>query len=224
MNWEVEKEKFYDFIIENEVIGFYKEPVLLKSGRKSPFYVNWRNISEDVYLIDELTDYLLSYIKHLKLAPDCFFGVPEGATKLGIITQFKWARKNRNYKPGTFTLSMGRGKPKNHGELKDRFYLGIPKGKVVILEDVTTTGGSLIQCIEELQKLNVNVISAIGLTNRNEIRDDGKTVEQLVGEKGVQYFAMSNIIEILPKLNPNKEIALSIENYFKKFGARQMKL
>ncbi len=222
MNWETEKEKFYDFIIDNKVIGFYKEPVLLKSGRESPFYVNWRNISEDVYLTDKLTDYLLSYIKCLQLVPDCFFGVPEGATKLGIITQFKWARKNRNYKPGIFKLSMGRGRPKNHGEIKDRFYLGIPNGKVVILEDVTTTGVSLIQCIEDLQKLNVNVISAIGLTNRNEIRDDGKTVKQLVSEKGVKYFAMSNIIEILPKLNPNKEIALLIENYFKKFGTRKI--
>ncbi|MFX1268500.1 MAG: orotate phosphoribosyltransferase [Promethearchaeota archaeon] len=224
MHWEAEKEKFYEFIIENKVIGFYKKPVLLKSGRESPFYVNWRNISEDVYLTDKLTDYLLSYIKHLQLVPDCFFGVPEGATKLGIITQFKWARKNRNYKPGTFTLSMGRGKPKSHGELKDRFYLGLPKGKVVILEDVTTTGGSLIQCIEELQNIGINVISAIGLTNRNEIRDDGKTVEQLISEKGVKYFAMSNIIEILPMLNPNKEIASSIENYFKKFGIKPIKL
>ncbi len=222
MNWEAEKEKFNDFIIDNNVIGFYKEPVLLKSGRESPFYVNWRNISEDVYLIDKLTDYLLSYIEYLQLVPDCFFGVPEGATKLGIITQFKWARRNQNYKPGIFRLSMGRGKPKNHGELKDRFYLGIPKGKVVILEDVTTTGGSLIQCIEELQKLEINVISAISLTNRNEIRDDGKSVEQLVNEKGVKYFAMTSIIEILPKLNPNKEIALLIENYFKKFGTRKI--
>lgn len=224
MNWEAEKEKFYDFIIENNVIGFFKEPVPLKSGRKSPFYVNWRNISEDVYLIDKLTDYLLSFVEYLHLVPDCFYGVPEGATKLGIITQFKWAIKNQNFKPGHFTLSMGRGKPKKHGELKDRLYLGIPKGKVVILEDVTTTGGSLVHCIEELQKLNVNVISAIGLTNRNERRDDGKTVEELISEKGVKYFAMSSIIEILPKLNPNKEIALSIENYFKKYGVRQIEL
>ena len=61
MNWEAEKEKFYDFIIENKVVGFYKEPVLLKSGRESPFYVNWRNISEDVYLTDKFAYNLKSF-------------------------------------------------------------------------------------------------------------------------------------------------------------------
>ncbi len=222
MSWESQKDKFENFIIENKVIGFFNKPIKLKSGRLSYWYVNWRNITADVYLLDKLTDYLLIFVDYLNLKPNCFYGVPEGASKLGIITQFKWARKNNNYGPGEFILSMGRGMQKEHGDPKDSFFLGIPNGKVVILEDVTTTGESLINSIKKLKELNIEIIAAIGLTNRNELRDDGKSVKEIILEEGIQYFAMSNAIELLPNLKLNKDITKKIEEYFKKYGAKEI--
>ena len=221
MSWE--KEKFQNFIIENNVIGFFDEPVRLKSGRISNWYVNWRNIAADSFLLDKLTDFVLKFITFLKIHPDCFYGVPEGASKLGVITQFKWARKQDNYETGAYRLPMGRGKYKLHGDLKDRSFLGAPKGKVVILEDTTTTGGSLVDTIKKVKELNVNILAAIGLTNRNELRDDGKSVEQLILEENVQYYAMSNALDILPLLKPKKEISKQIEEYFKKYGIKEIK-
>ena len=223
MSWETEKDNFYDFIIKNNVVGFFNEPITLKSGRKSYWYVNWRTIAEDVYLLDKVSNFLLLFVKHLNLVPNCFYGVPEGATKLGVITQYKWAFNDKNIQPGKYTLSMGRGKPKDHGELKDKFFLGIPKGKIIILEDTTTTGGSLLKAIDDLLKNKVNIIAAIGLTNRNEIRDDGNTVEEAIKKKKVQYYAMSNAIDLLPKLNPNSTITSHIKDYFKKYGASEIK-
>ncbi|MCP4761698.1 MAG: hypothetical protein GY870_07950, partial [archaeon] len=180
-----DKEDFYEFILRNNVIGFFKEAIKIKSGRLSHWYINWRNIAEDVFLLDALTNYVIDFILNLGLKPECFYGVPEGATKLGIITQFKWAKKQHDYAQYAYTLSMGRGKPKDHGELKDKFFLGIPKGHVVILEDTTTTGGSLIETIDQLLGLNVKIDAAIGLSNRNELRDDGKSVMEAVKEKGI---------------------------------------
>ncbi len=223
MSWETEKDNFYDFIIKNNVVGFFNEPITLKSGRKSYWYVNWRTIAEDVYFLDKVSNFLLLFVKHLNLVPNCFYGVPEGATKLGVITQYKWAFNDKNIQPGKYTLSMGRGKPKDHGELKDKFFLGIPKGKIIILEDTTTTGGSLLKAIDDLLKNKVNIIAAIGLTNRNEIRDDGNTVEEAIKKKKVQYYAMSNAIDLLPKLNPNSIITSHIKDYFKKYGASEIK-
>ena len=223
MSWETEKDNFYDFIIKNNVVGFFNEPITLKSGRKSYWYVNWRTIAEDVYLLDKVSNFLLLFVKHLNLVPNCFYGVPEGATKLGVITQYKWAFNDKNIQPGKYTLSMGRGKPKDHGELKDKFFLGIPKGKIIILEDTTTTGGSLLKAIDDLLKNKVNIIAAIGLTNRNEIRDDGNTVEEAIKKKKVQYYAMSNAIDLLPKLNPNSTITSHIKDYFEKYGASDIK-
>jgi len=52
MDW---KKEFNEFILKNNVIGFFEEPIRLKSNRLSYFYINWRNVSEDVFLIDKLT-------------------------------------------------------------------------------------------------------------------------------------------------------------------------
>ncbi|MFX1596715.1 MAG: hypothetical protein ACFFBK_11705, partial [Promethearchaeota archaeon] len=162
--------------------------------------------------------------EYLGLKPRSFYGVPEGATKLGIITQYKWARKQKNYSPGNYSLPMGRGNQKEHGDPKDRFLLGIPSGTTVILEDTTTTGESLINEIKKLKKLDVNIIGAIGLTDRNELRDDGKSVEEIIWEEKIKYYSMSNAVDLLPYLNITPEIAKNINEYFKKYGAKPIKL
>ena len=223
MNWENEKENFNNFIVNNNIIGLFREPIKLKSGRLSFWYINWRNIASDVFLLDQLTDYILLYINYLGLNPKCFYGVPEGATKIGIITQYKWAKNQENYKSGAYILSMGRGKQKEHGDPKDRFFLGVPNGETVIIEDVTTTGDSLVNAIKKLKDLKVNIIAAIGLTNRNELRDDRKSVKEIILENDIQYYAMSNAFDLLPKLEMTKEIADHIEAYFKKYGTNRIK-
>jgi len=222
------KEDFIEFILKNEIIGFFKEPIKLKSGRLSYWYVNWRNVAEDVYLTDKLTDFILDFVKDLDLSINCFYGVPEGATKFGVICQYKWAKNQSNFKKGSYPLSMGRARPKEHGDPKDKYFLGTPSGKVVILEDVTTTGGSLLETIEKLKEIDVDIIAAIGLTNRNEIRDDHKSVEYAIAENDIKYYAMSDAIELLPKiykkLNPGEKIGKEIEKYFTKYGIRELKL
>jgi orotate phosphoribosyltransferase len=95
---------------------------------------------------------------------------------------------------------MGRGKMKEHGAPKDRFFLGEPKGKIVVLEDVTTTGGSLLATVDQLKQLNVDIIAAIALTNRNEKRDDGKTVSEALAEKSVTYYSMSDAVTLIHRL------------------------
>jgi orotate phosphoribosyltransferase len=226
MKWE--KDSFYNFIIENNVIGFFKTPLKLKSGRLSYWYVNWRNISEDVFLLDQLTDYVLSFVSSLNLKPDCFYGIPEGATKLGIITQFKWAKMQSNYDKGVYNLSMGRAVAKEHGDPKDKTFLGYPKGRVVIIEDTITTGDSLLKTIETFLDTNIQIIAAICLTNRNEIRDDRSSIEDVIRGKGISLFPMSNAIELLPKIyqlqNPGIDIKVSIEDYFSKYGVKSIKL
>ncbi|MFO7796531.1 MAG: hypothetical protein ACQERB_01365 [Promethearchaeati archaeon] len=220
------KEDFTNFILKNNIIGFFKDPITLKSGRVSYWYVNWRDISSDVYLIDKLTDFIIKFVNELNLNPDCFFGVPEGATKLGIITQYKWAKMQEDFRKNNYILSMGRGSPKKHGDPKDRYYLGIPDGKVIILEDVTTTGQSLIDIINQFSILNIDIQAAISLTNRNERRSDGKTVKELIMRKNIPYYSMSNALELLPRVYEmneiDKVIAKKVEDYFLKYGEKEL--
>lgn len=226
MKWS--KEKFMQFVLKNHVIGFFKEPITLKSGRLSYWYVNWRNVAEDVFLIDQLSDYLLSYVEFKELSINCFYGVPEGATKLGVITQFKWAKKQREYKKNKYVLSMGRAIPKHHGAPKDKYFLGQPKGNVVVLEDTTTTGGSLIDSIKNLQDLGVNIIAALSLTNRNELREDGLSVKEYINNLGIDFFALSDALDLLPLLykqsDISQEIAKKVEQYFQEYGVEKLTL
>jgi|GEM_PF-3752675 orotate phosphoribosyltransferase len=188
---DFEQKEFNDFIIQNGVVGFYASPVTLKSGRKSHWYVDWRKITEDAYLADRLAEYIIRYALSRDIKPDSFVGVPEGATKIGIVTQMMWAQQahlvgGRPYAPGSYSLSMGRGKPKVRGPVENRYFLGFPEGKVVVIEDVTTTGGSLLNVISDIKELEgVESIVAFGLTNRREVTpipgvdDEEKTVRPL---------------------------------------------
>ena len=131
------------------------------------------------------------------------YGVPEGATKLGILAQYFWAKSRPNFGPGSHPMPMGRGKPKEHGDPRDKFFVGVPRGDTLVLEDVTTTGGSLLTTIDALIESGIPIIGTIGLTNRMELRDDGKTVKQAIAEKKnngnpIPYFHMSNAKELLP--------------------------
>jgi orotate phosphoribosyltransferase len=219
---------FDRFIIDNDVVGFFNEPVTLKSGRKSHWYVNWRTVTEDVCLTDMVSDFLLSFVRSRGLSPASFYGVPEGATKLGIIATYKHAKESQAFGPRSHRLPMGRGKPKEHGVPKDRFFVGAPEGDVVVVEDVTTTGGSLVAELEKLKEAGVRVVAAVGLTNRMERADDGRSVEEIVKSKGVPYYSLSDATSFLPvafkKKKPGDAVGRFIEEEFGRFGVKKIKL
>ncbi len=220
--------EFNNFVVSSGVVGFFEQSITLSSGRVSKWYVNLRKISYDAFLLDKLSSFVIEFVASLGLKHGCFYGVPEGASKLGILTQFNWAKRQPDFSPGRYVLPMGRGKTKEHGTKQDRVFEGLPKGKTIVIEDVTTTGESLLKTIDKLHSEKVEVVAAIGVVNRNEKRDDGKTVEQAVGEKSCKYYAMSNALELLPlvceKQRPSEEALKAVEDYFEKYGVEKLKL
>ena len=219
------KEKFLNFIINNGVVGFFDGAITLKSGRKSHWYINWRTISNNVYTLNALVDYVTLFItdKELNYSRFCIYGVPEGATKVGLLTHYKMAMNDMG---GNKHISMGRGKSKEHGDLKDKFFIGEPKGNVVVIEDVTTTGGSLIKELNKLEELpGCNVIACIGLTNRMEKNDEGKSVKDLIMDDfGIPYYAMSTAHDLLPKLDIPENVKEEIVKEFDEYGVKPIEL
>lgn len=215
------REEFNRFVLDNGVIGFFEKPITLKSGRQSYWYVNWRTVAEDACLLGRLSDFVIAYTRallsggELGAEPLCFYGVPEGASKLAVLTQYKWAQQSPHFAPGSHPLPMGRGKPKEHGAAKDKYFLGTPRGLTIVLEDVTTTGGSLLAAIDSLLEADVPVLAAFGLTNRMEKRDDGLSVAEAVAAKEckgqrLRYFHLSSAVDLLPQavrqLKPGAEV------------------
>lgn len=213
---------FEEFILSHNIIGTSETPLTLKSGRQSHWYVNWRTITEDVYLMDVVTDFIIAFVKDHKLNPDCFYGVPEGGTKYGLFTQYKWAKKSSNYREGSHVLAMGRAKPKEHGMVKDKYFLGPPQGRVIVLEDTVTTGGSLLSVLDTLQTAKVEVIAVLVLTDRQEKNDAGKTVRAEIEARGISYFALSKATDLLPRVTLPVTIRQRISAEFQAYGAVQV--
>ncbi|MBD3402048.1 hypothetical protein GF420_04070 [candidate division GN15 bacterium] len=225
---EFNQEAFDRFVEENGVYGFFDEPITLKSGRKSHFYANWRTVVEDVWLTEQLVAFVLAFVKDRGIGVDTFYGVPEGATKLGVLTQFHFAKTQPGYNKGSHVLAMGRAKPKEHGAPKDKYFVGMPKGRVVVLEDVTTTGGSTMTTVKALKDAGVNVEAVISLTNRMERRDDGLSVAEAFEQIGIPFYNMSTALTVLPRvyrsLSPGEDIARAIEAEFAEYGVERLKL
>ncbi len=204
---------FADFVLQNEVIGFFDQPITLKSGRQSHFYVNWRRASNDAFLLDTLTDFLADFIEDQELPCETLYGVPEGATKTAVIAAFKLAKRSPHYKMGSHTISMGRAKPKPHGDPADRFFIGAPKAGVFILEDTVTTGLSLFQCLDQLVEAGISVKGVIALTDRCEMRDDGFTAAQYLQkhyEGKISYHPLSRAPDLLAKAIKQQKPPLAI--------------
>lgn len=219
---------FDTFVIENGVYGFFEKPITLKSGRTSHFYANWRTVVEDVWRTEQLVQFVIDFVTANRIGVDTFYGVPEGATKLGVLTQFHWARQQPGYGKDSHALAMGRAKPKDHGAPKDRYFVGMPKGRVVVLEDVTTTGGSTITTATSLREAGITIGAVISLTNRMERRDDGLSVAEAFAQIDVPFYNMSNSIDLLPRvyasLRPGDSIARAIEAEFARYGVQPLKL
>ncbi|MEK6968807.1 MAG: hypothetical protein AABW48_00080 [Nanoarchaeota archaeon] len=222
------RESFNEFVLYNNVIGFSEQAIKLKSGRTSHWYADWRKVTRYVFQLEQLTEYIIALTHDLGLQPDCFYGVPEGATKLGMITQYNWAKLSPNYAPYSHILPMRREKPKEDEASKEKYFVGEPRGKTILLEDITATGSSLLATIDSLAEARVPIIAAICLTDRMELRDDGQSVQKAIESKNIPYFALSNALKLLPeayqRLNPGEQVAKAIEEEFEKYGIEKLKL
>lgn len=223
------QDEFLSFIDAQGVVGLFENVKTLKSGRKSHWYANWRDPAADAYATLRLASFFLGFLELKGIEFDTIYGVPEGATKLAVAAQLKWARNQEGFGEGSHSLLMGRGKPKDHGDAKDRYFVGEPTGRVVVVEDVTTTGGSLIdKGIIPLQESGAEVVAAVGLTDRQMKRDDGLSVAEAVAKLGVDYFAMSTAEQVLPpaveRSKPSAEVIAFINGEIEEFGTVRFKL
>lgn len=172
--------EFAKFLHQKGIIKF--GDFTLASGKKSSYYV-------DLRLVPSYPHEFRMMIKHLQndVATnigldnfDSIVSVPTG----GLVIASALAIET--VKP----LIYVRSKPKEYGTSKSvegKIQDGM---KVLMIDDVATTGGSVVNAIKSLREANIRVTDAYVIVNRMEGADEA------LKEQGVSMHSILNIMQI----------------------------
>ena len=142
--------------------AFFKKKIRLSSGKISDYYVDVRKVSlnpEGIYLISHL---IFKLIKNDKI--NAIGGPTLGADPIVTGVSFLSAKNKKKLKG--FII---RKNPKKHGRQKLIEGQELKKGdKVVLFDDVATSGSSIIKSIEILRKEKIKVLKAVTVIDREE--------------------------------------------------------
>jgi orotate phosphoribosyltransferase len=168
--------------------SFGRGEITLASGRKSDFYFNLKPTMLDPEGATLLADLTYEALKDDNL--DFCGGLEMGAVPLaGAIAQLSWIKGH------PIAAFFVRKKPKEHGA---RLAVeGLAKGeslqgkRIVIVEDVTTTGGSAMKAVEAVRDAGGVVALVFTMVDREE----GAT--EAFAEAGVEFRALYKAGEFL---------------------------
>jgi orotate phosphoribosyltransferase len=182
--------EFSTFLHQKEIIKF--GDFTLASGKKSSYYVDLRLIPSYPHQFRTMVKNLQNNIaESIGLNSfDSLVSVPTG----GLIIASALAIEI--VKP----LIYVRSKPKDYGTTKSvegQIYEGM---KVVMIDDVATTGGSVVNAIKSLKDANIAIEDAYVIVNRMEGADEA------LKELGVRLHSLTNILQITQTLHDQKFI------------------
>jgi orotate phosphoribosyltransferase len=145
--------------------SFGRGEITLASGRKSDFYFNLKPTMLDPEGAALLAELAYETLKDDRL--DYIGGLEMGAVPLaGALAQLSWLKGH------PIAAFFVRKKPKEHGA---RLAVeGLAKGeslegkRIVIVEDVTTTGGSALKAVEAVKESGGHVVLVLTMVDREE--------------------------------------------------------
>ncbi len=180
--------EFATFLHQKGIIKFGE--FTLASGKKSSYYVDLRLVPSYPHQFRAMIKYLQNNIaESVGLNSfDSLVSVPTG----GLVIASALAIET--VKP----LIYVRSKPKDYGTSKSvegQIHEGM---KVVMIDDVATTGGSVVNAIKSLKEANITIEDAYVIVNRMEGADEA------LKELGVELHSITNIIQITQALHEQK--------------------
>ena len=208
----------YDlFLVENGVVGFYEDPITLRSGGLSYWYANFRTLLTDLTKAEKAGEFVYDFTSEHGLKPTNFFAVPEGPREFASSANRILASR---LPEGTVVpVASLRAGYKTHGSPLDRYSVGPVYlwMKPVLIEDVSTTGNSSTEFVMLMQELGISPLALVSMLNRQERRNDGRTVKELLeGSYNVPYLHMTAADTVLPRavemLKPKESILTGLKN------------
>lgn len=182
MTLQADRSRLHELLRQH---AYEKRHVILASGRESDFYIDCRGVAlsaEGHALIGRL---MLAEAFELEPELQAVGGLTLGADPLASAVSLTSWLENRPI--GAFLV---RKEPKGHG--KGRVVEGLqllPKNaRVVVLEDVITTGGSALVAVERAREAGLSVSGVLALVDRSEggrehLEAAGLKVRSLFGQR-----------------------------------------
>ncbi|MFC1557518.1 orotate phosphoribosyltransferase [candidate division KSB1 bacterium] len=180
-----DKQRLLEIIREKSVA--YGEFTLV-SGMKSNYYIDGKMTTFDPEGASEVGKLMLKTIKSLPRKVDSVGGPTMGADPIVTAVGIEAFRQK-----DSFRCFAVRKKTKEHGRQKLIEGNFIKGDRVVIVEDVITTGGSIFQSIDAVEESGGAVEAVIVVVDRMQ---GGK---ENLAEKGYTLFSLFTIDEILEK-------------------------
>ncbi|MBC2889345.1 orotate phosphoribosyltransferase [Gordonibacter massiliensis (ex Traore et al. 2017)] len=225
---EAYKQEFIEFMVESDVLKF--GDFTLKSGRKSPFFMNAGAYVTGSQLHRLGQFYARAIHDNFGLDFDVVFGPAYKGIPLSVIT--------------TMALSELYGKEarycSNRKEVKDHGDTGILLGsnlrdgdRVVIVEDVTTSGKSIEETHPILmQQANVEVVGLMVSLNRMEVGKGGEIcaldeVRERYGFPTASIVDMAEVTEHLLNRECQGRVVIddgvkaALDAYYDQYGAKR---
>ncbi|MDE1846084.1 MAG: hypothetical protein KGH53_02280 [Candidatus Micrarchaeota archaeon] len=221
-----DQDAFNQSVLSSNLVGFHSEPKLLNSGRMSNFFVRWKEMYNNPRLLNSTIKFTLGFVRDMGLEPMTILGVPEGMSPFGVSAQLSYISEKSSLEQGKYTVVSMRKTPKDHGHPLDRYFIGTPKEPIVLVEDVTTTGLSVLESMLYVKLAGLKVDYVISLTDRMErppilgvdyyekVAKYRHTLNSLMNSSieklnppdvatavqlaGAKYFSMSDVSQLLP--------------------------
>jgi len=177
--------EFSIFLHENKIIRF--GDFTLASGKKSPYYVDLRLVPSYPHQFRKMVKYLQDeIIKDTGLDKfDSLVSVPTGGLVIASALAIEIVKP----------LIYVRSKPKDYGTSKSiegKIWEGL---KAVMIDDVATTGGSVVNGIKSLTEAKIKIEDAYVIVNRME------GAEEALKEQGVTLHSITNVMQITKSLH-----------------------
>ncbi len=222
------QKEFVEFMVESKVLKF--GDFTLKSGRKSPFFMN-AGAYVTGYQLRKLGEYYAKAIHNTYGDDfDVLFGPAYKGIPLSVATAIAYSElygKEVRY-------CSNRKEVKDHGDTGILLGSKLQDGdRVVIIEDVTTSGKSIEETFPILKaQADVQIVGLIVSLNRmerglNTEKSALAEIEETYGFKTAAIVSMKDVTEALYNNEVNGEVVIddtikaAIDKYYEEYGAKQ---
>jgi len=199
----------------------------LKSGRTSPFFINVAKMFNPRSLDIVGEAYAKTIVELMSLKEfEGIFGPSYKGIPLAVATSFKIRQLYGEDKP----VLYDRKEVKDYGVKVDERVIGaVNKGsRLVIVDDVLTTGLTKLKLKGELEALGYKVVGVVVLIDRNE-RENGLSASDVIKGHGLKFSSILEAVELFQALWARRDelkieasVFKEIKEYYDVYGSKKL--